>query len=310
MKYWKKAMLIGIAACSLLVGNIAAYAGSAKTELSVYINGRLHGDVFQKQNRTFVQLAALNDPDWTLNYEAKTKTVVIASNSLKKTIKLKQGQKTADVNGKPKTLDAPAVMKDGRTYVPLRFVSEELNGYVSYKKEQNRVIIRTPEGQRDYAKLLSGNLAEAREVAVGLEMVYDDSFTELPVTGEGFTTTHTFPRGEALRLVREYKGMTWYAEVNEDGLLAVKWQKDSLADKKEAGVPPKPFEEAVVYSQNLMSELLMYGTIDDNGEYTEIGRIDQSQPGAYQHARVVPIEGEERTDVANTAERLNRISTN
>ncbi|MCA1295156.1 copper amine oxidase N-terminal domain-containing protein [Paenibacillus sp. alder61] len=296
MNYWQKGLVIGITTLSLFTGSLSAFAQSATNAPSVYINGKLEWEAIQQRNRTFVPLAALKDPAWSIGYEAKTRSVVLSSPGQKKTIQLKQGQKSAEVNGKTKALDAAVIMKDGRTYVPLRFISEELNAFVSYNKERNRVVIRTPEGQRDYDTLMGGDLAKAREVAVGLQLVYDNTFKELPVTGEGFTTTHTFPKGEALRLLRDYKGMTWYAEVNEEGLLTVKWQKDALGDKKEAGVPPKPFPEAVFFSENPMVELLIYGTVNKEGVYEEAGRIDQGQAGAYQNARIVPVEGEERTD--------------
>ncbi|WP_334071856.1 MULTISPECIES: copper amine oxidase N-terminal domain-containing protein [Paenibacillus] len=295
MNYWKKGLVIGITACSLLAGNLSAYAQSATNVTSVYINGNPEWEAIQQQNRTYVPLAVLKDPAWSIRYEAKTKTVVISSPVQKKTIRLKQGNKSAEVNGKAKALEEGVIMKDGRTYLPLRFVSEELNAYVGYNKEQNRVVIRTPEGQRDYETLMGGDLTKAREIVVGLQLVYDKNDKELPVTGEGFTMTHTFPKGEALRLLRDYKDMTWYAEVNEEGLLTVKWQKSS-GDKREAGVPPKPFKEAVFFSENFMAELLMYGTVDKAGVYEEAGRLDQGEAGPYQHARIVPVEGEERTD--------------
>ena len=57
-------------------------------------------------------------------------------------ISLKIGEKRAEVANYTKRLDAPAILRDSRTYVPLRFVSESLNQKVEWD-EQTRVITIT-----------------------------------------------------------------------------------------------------------------------------------------------------------------------
>ncbi|WP_181873171.1 copper amine oxidase N-terminal domain-containing protein [Fontibacillus phaseoli] len=297
----KRAFIMAGILCSLLTAESFASALPANEETSVYVNGSLQVEVLTVNNRTLVQLATLNDPAWNISYDSKKKTVVVSNPSNKKSILLKAGEKSAEVNGKKVAIDAPVTVKEGRTYVPLRLLSEQMGGYVSFNKEENRAVIRTPSGQANYETLMSGDLAEARDVASRLELVYERGTEPLPVTGEGFTTTNAYPKGEALRLKREYKGMTWYAEVNKEGLLIVKWQKDSLDEKNESGTPPKSFGEGVFFSDNFMSGLLVYGTVNAVGELSELGRIDLAGDGDKEPSLAVPIEGESREDAVTGA---------
>ncbi|WP_199621926.1 stalk domain-containing protein [Paenibacillus alkalitolerans] len=183
-----------------------------------------------------------------------------------------------------------------RTYVPLRFISETLGGRVAYNAMKKRAVIRTPSGQQDYETLMSGDLTKAREIVTGLLFVYENGVERLPLTGEGFTTKLTFPKGEALRVKQDYKGMTWYAEVDSDGLLVVRWQKDNLGEKRETGTTPEPFGEAVYFTDSFIVNSLAYGTINEDRVETQLGLINRDDNQEYKGVIVIPIEGEVRTD--------------
>ncbi|MFD1179260.1 copper amine oxidase N-terminal domain-containing protein [Paenibacillus puldeungensis] len=284
----RKIALFGMVT-SLLGAAVPVHAAESKT--SVYINGNMSWDALSVNGRTLVPLTTLKDPDWSIAYDAKSKTVKLQAG--KKIIELKSGQPTALINGESVKLDASMTVKNGTTYVPLRFISQTLDGFVSYNKEKKRTIIRTPLGQQQYKTMMNGDLTEAREIVARLPFVFEDGLEQLPYTGEGFTYDHTFPRGEALRQIEDYKGMTTYGEVDEDGLLIAKWQKDSLGNKIEIGTPPKPFGESVYFTDAVMSEVLLYGTIDAKGVKTELGRIERSTG---MHKVAVSIKGETRTD--------------
>ncbi|MCI3920773.1 copper amine oxidase N-terminal domain-containing protein [Paenibacillus sp. TRM 82003] len=293
MLNWKKSAVLAIVACSLLSGGSFA---AASEEVALYIDGRRHVDFLNLDGRMMVQLVALQDPAWTFSYEAATNTVVVVDAAREKTIRMQAGADTIDVNGVATSIDAPVTIRDGRTYVPLRFIAEQLGGFASYDAEERRAVVRTSAGQTAFATLMSGDLTVAREIVARLELVYEDGLEPLPLSGEGFTTTYEFPRGEALRLTEWYKGMAWYAEVSEDGLKVVKWQKDSLIEGAEIGKAPEPFGETVFFQDNWMGETLAYGTIDASGTATELGKIVRWEDGPYKTAVIVPIEGETRTD--------------
>ena len=59
-----------------------------------------------------------------------------------KNVKLKIGSKTAEVNGKAVTLDVPATIKDGRTFIPTRFVAEQLGLKVGWNEQYRYAYIR------------------------------------------------------------------------------------------------------------------------------------------------------------------------
>lgn len=56
-------------------------------------------------------------------------------------VKVTIGSKTAYVNGRIYTLDVPAQIKGGRTFIPLRFVSEALGAEVEYENDTKQVTV-------------------------------------------------------------------------------------------------------------------------------------------------------------------------
>lgn len=65
--------------------------------------------------------------------------VVIRDGSVE--VKLTQGSSTAYINGKQVSLDAPAEVKNDRTFVPVRFVSEAFRAEVLYEADTRSVVI-------------------------------------------------------------------------------------------------------------------------------------------------------------------------
>ncbi|NLX92066.1 MAG: copper amine oxidase N-terminal domain-containing protein [Firmicutes bacterium] len=125
-----------------------AYAAGPEAPIKVFLNGTaLVMDVspVQKEGRTLVPFRAIGEAlmaevDWdgsagkvTLTLEDKTAQLVI-------------GDKTAYVNGKATTLDVPAMLVEGRTMVPLRFIGESLGASVQWSEELRRIDITTATG--------------------------------------------------------------------------------------------------------------------------------------------------------------------
>ncbi len=72
-------------------------------------------------------------------WDGEARTVTITAKG--KTIVLTIGSATALVDGVEKTMAQPAMANDGRTLIPIRFVSEELGYDVQWDSETNTVII-------------------------------------------------------------------------------------------------------------------------------------------------------------------------
>lgn len=77
----------------------------------------------------------------TVQWTAKTKT--ITANRGTKKITLVVGSKTATVNGQKITLDVAPQIINGRTLVPLRFISEALGAKVDWNSQTKTVYITT-----------------------------------------------------------------------------------------------------------------------------------------------------------------------
>ncbi|WP_044477658.1 stalk domain-containing protein [Paenibacillus antibioticophila] len=91
---------------------------------------------------TFVPLRFVSDKlGGALDLKGKDITIVKGE----RTIKLTIGAKTATVNGKPVTLEKASFAKNGRTLVPLRFVSEALGENVKWDAPNQYIWIGSAE---------------------------------------------------------------------------------------------------------------------------------------------------------------------
>lgn len=91
-----------------------------------------------KENRTLVPVRAISEGfKAQVEWLPETKEVVIKKDD--KTIVLKLGSNIALVNGVEKEIDSEAQAFSSRTYVPLRFIAEELGTKISYRKETGKI---------------------------------------------------------------------------------------------------------------------------------------------------------------------------
>lgn len=92
------------------------------------------------EGRTLVPIRVISEKlGAKVDYNAQTQDIKIEKEGV--VINLKVGSTQAQVNGVTKTLDVPASVKDGRTFVPVRFVSEALNTKVNYNSARREVVI-------------------------------------------------------------------------------------------------------------------------------------------------------------------------
>lgn len=145
------AVLVLLVAFSSLLG-IAAPAANAEsvTTIEVYVgkttgtvNGKattLEQGALIKNGRTLVPLRFITDAMGAkLDWVAKTNTanLSLAGNQ----ISLSTGKAVAKVNGYDVTLDAPAAIVNGKTVVPLRFVTESMGAETMWNAKLKKVTI-------------------------------------------------------------------------------------------------------------------------------------------------------------------------
>ena len=112
--------------------------------ITVILNGtRLYFDVDPEtvNDRTFVPMRKIfEELGATVSWDDPTQTVTAVKGN--KTIKLTIGSTTAYVNDKEMTLDAAPYVTCDRTLVPIRFVTESLNGKVDWTEETKTVTLK------------------------------------------------------------------------------------------------------------------------------------------------------------------------
>ncbi|MBA4533798.1 stalk domain-containing protein [Brevibacillus halotolerans] len=147
--------LIGMSICASLGLGIAIGVITSEVK-AIAQNDDIHVQVDKKDidfpdakpyldksnNRTmipvrFVSEALGSKVDW----DQKSQKVTLNKDG--KVILLKVGEKKALVNGQEIAFDAQAVVKDSRTYVPLRFVSESYDARVTWSNSEKLVRIYT-----------------------------------------------------------------------------------------------------------------------------------------------------------------------
>lgn len=112
-------------------------------DVKVYYNGtKINFDVQPKikNGRTMVPVRFVSETlGANVSWDERTKTVTIVHGN--NVMKLQIGSKKAILNGTEYTLEAPAEIDNGRTMVPVRFISEMFSKTVQWSESYRTVII-------------------------------------------------------------------------------------------------------------------------------------------------------------------------
>jgi hypothetical protein len=119
-------------------------------ELPTYIDAEINGSLVEfadakpflnkSSGRTMIPIRFVSESlGAEVKWEDSTRTITIIQGNNE--IKLKTGDNNATVNGNELLLDSEVFIKDGRTYVPLRFVSEALGANVEWDGNSQTAII-------------------------------------------------------------------------------------------------------------------------------------------------------------------------
>ena len=161
--------LISIILCVFLLATSSVVFASNLPKL--IINGEVIAtDVSPvvRNGRTLVPIRIVSEKlGATVDYNSKTKGITIKRNNT--IIKLTVDNTSATVNGVKKVLDEPARAINGRTVVPVRFVSESFGITVQYKSGVNEVHIGQPVYKNEGTYLVGKELAAGEYVLVPQE---------------------------------------------------------------------------------------------------------------------------------------------
>lgn len=141
--------VIGIFFClvlALLDSPVLINASSAIVPINITLDGiSVSSDVspyLDSSNRTMVPVRFVSEAlgakvDWA----AATRTVTVTKNSKKLTLRV--GSVDLVDNGSVTKMDTVAVIKDSRTFVPVRFIAEALGLYVGWNASSHTVLLST-----------------------------------------------------------------------------------------------------------------------------------------------------------------------
>ncbi|MGD8190402.1 copper amine oxidase N-terminal domain-containing protein [Brevibacillus ginsengisoli] len=135
-------------AALLTVASLVGVGNAAENEIKVYVDDKViqlpdvKPFIDSASARTLVPVRFVSQSlGAQVNWDDAKRTVTITRAG--KNIALKIGEKKATVDGKTISFDTAATIKEGRTFVPLRFVSEAYGAQVIWDKLHKDVYIVT-----------------------------------------------------------------------------------------------------------------------------------------------------------------------
>jgi len=184
---------------------------------TAYVNGdnlTMDGVPYIKADRTMVPLRFISEAlDASVDWQPSTRTVLIQAPG-GPVIKVVINSKTAYIDNKAKILEAPAEIKGGRTFVPLRFVGEALGVAVDYNNTSKLITL---------TKVDTSEWNEYRESVTGTTILVPDDWT---VEGESTTSSLMFESPEETDFTLLFDGRE-AAEIlkeNKEKLLSRDWK--------------------------------------------------------------------------------------
>ena len=119
----------------LQIGSKSAYINSKRVDLDV--------PPFIENGRTLVPFRFIGEAlGAKVSWVQEEKKATYELGGVK--VEIIIGNSTAIVNGKQITMDVPPKITDGRTFVPLRFITEALGSSVIWENQTKRIIITYP----------------------------------------------------------------------------------------------------------------------------------------------------------------------
>lgn len=142
----KKQKISSALILSLCLINGVSAAESLK-DIKIEINGKnVVSDVapFIDNDRTLVPIRVISENlGYSVNWDNQTRKVTVKNND--KSIELTIGKKEVNINGTNNSIDVAPMIKNERTFVPLRFISESFDNDVNWDNNTRTVKINKKE---------------------------------------------------------------------------------------------------------------------------------------------------------------------
>lgn len=289
----------------MLLSTVNVFAVRHK-ERDIPLNGIIvndhivYSDVYPyiKNSRTYVPIRFIAEElGYDVKWDGANKKVTMTNDGT--TVELTIGSNKMVVNGKAVLLDAPAEIRDDRTFVPLRAIAEAFGEKVDYSKDYKAVYIGDNPKYNAFYKVVyyyekketviseytiniatykmnvNGNITRFGTISELVNLVYDDFYTYgvSGVSKYGVTTyktnktTYTQPKEETVyvkktesNVAKEKQLKDAYYVVSTDDILVGSWYGPStILDK----------DSKVSYNTDVYTYIASIG----NGKYKLTNRV-------------------------------------
>jgi len=229
-----KRLMIAIVVMTMLVTVIGGVLlVNANADVSVTVDGRkvVFPDAkpfIDENGRTLIPVRFVTeDLGATVEWNAQDREVYITKDGVY--IMIRIGQEIILVNGRTKAMDTKAIIKEDRTYVPIRYVAEELGATVGWDASTRTVIITTDK---------------------------DVEPTPTPVKKPSATPTKDPVTG----WITVEENLTWV-----EYSMSIRWNSDNELLNKRYDVAEKMFAER--YGEDIAKEIFAYVRLKQTREY-------------------------------------------
>lgn len=180
-------------------------------------------------------------------------------------IKLTVGSKNATVNDKPITLDVPPIIQNGRTLVPLRFISESLGAKVDWDNKTSSITITMPD-----IESLRNEINSLNSQIESVKSSYESKITDLNKEIEELKKSVEDKNKEISQKEEEIKNLKTEYEDKikslEDEITYLKDELSNIGGKDEN--PPLISLSNLVDGQTITEKLVISGNIEDESFIT------------------------------------------
>jgi len=200
-------VLLALALMISLVSSVAAASANVPT---FKVDGKLFvtptGEpqpYINKDNRTMGSLrliaAALGVESKNIKWNNTSQVATLTRGS--NTVSVTVGKKSITVNGKPVTMDTAAEMKQGRVFIPARFIAQGLGVKIGFDNASNTVNFTTSTSKVATSNFEDYGMKQLEQLPVtvtanGLEVIYHEALLYKTTSAEGkaLNEKYAFPR--------------------------------------------------------------------------------------------------------------------
>lgn len=278
--------LLTVVLSSTLLGS--SFANSTSYKVSISGSSTTYdGQVVS--GRVLIPVKAIQDfKGIKMNWNAAIKQLKLQKEN--STVLLTAGKSVALVNNKSVSLDVPVTVINGRTLVPVRFVSESLNYNVELNPSNKQITISERANSVLNENYKSNNLAISRIAALQFP-INNSGLPMLTADDEGLNSTYYFPEGKSDSYFIQTADLVYYYEI-KGGQAKLMWEANLDTIKKSAakditklfgyqaekqyGTAPQLSKRYVFFNVDLFTYMIQYGFANSDGQMSKLGSQQSS----------------------------------